>query len=33
MDLVYPAEVPYFEKYDELVPEEACPQGLCPRHP
>ena len=28
MDLVYPAEVPYFEKYDELVPEELVRKGF-----
>lgn len=28
MDLVYPGEVPYFEKYDELVPEELVRKGF-----
>ena len=28
MDLVYPAEVPYFEKYDELVPDELVRKGF-----
>ena len=28
MELVYPGEVPYFEKYDELVPEELVRKGF-----
>ena len=28
MELLYPAEVPYFEKYDELVPEELIRKGF-----
>lgn len=28
MDLVYPAEVPYFDKYDEFVPEELVRKGF-----
>lgn len=28
MDLVYPNEVPYFEKYDEYVPEELIRKGF-----
>lgn len=28
MELVYPTEVPYFEKYDELVPEELVRKGF-----
>ena len=28
MELLYPAEVPYFEKYDELVPEGLIRKGF-----
>lgn len=28
MELLYPGEVPYFEKYDELVPEELVRKGF-----
>lgn len=28
MELVYPKEVPYFEKYDEYVPEELIRKGF-----
>ncbi|MDD5800650.1 MAG: DEAD/DEAH box helicase [Coriobacteriales bacterium] len=28
MDLLYPAEVPYFDKYDEFVPEELVRKGF-----
>lgn len=28
MELVYPAEVPYFDKYDEFVPEELVRKGF-----
>ena len=28
MELLYPAEVPYFEKYDELVPESLIRKGF-----
>lgn len=28
MELLYPAEIPYFEKYDELVPEQLIRKGF-----
>ena len=28
MELLYPAEIPYFEKYDELVPTELVRKGF-----
>ena len=28
MELLYPAEIPYFEKYDELVPESLIRKGF-----
>ena len=28
MELIYPGEVPNFEKYDELVPEELVRKGF-----
>lgn len=31
IELVYPGEVPYFDRYDEFVPEELVRKGLCRR--
>ena len=28
MELLYPGEVPYFDKYDEFVPEELIRKGF-----
>ena len=28
MELVYPGEVPYFDKYDEFLPEELIRRGF-----